>query len=135
MTVCLPFSKIEFLTVNPRTGYILFGFIMVIIIYCYQDLCYLNDIDPVPPSLCKNILVFIYAKARILIDMRLLNACTILKKVLWLADTKNCRICTSHLKDPRVNRSELSEIKMSFDVYRHAPPRTAAQMRLQHDVA
>jgi hypothetical protein len=48
MTVCLPFSKIEFLTVNPRTGYILFGFIMVIIIYCYQDLCYLNDIDPVP---------------------------------------------------------------------------------------
>ena len=44
MTVCLPFSKIEFLTVNPRTGYILFGFIMVIIIYCYQDLCYLNDI-------------------------------------------------------------------------------------------
>ena len=45
MTVCLPFSKIEFLTVNPRTGDILFGFIMVIIIYCYQDLCYLNDIE------------------------------------------------------------------------------------------
>ena len=44
MTVCLPFSKIEFLTVNPRTGYILFGFIMVIIIYRNQDLCYLNDI-------------------------------------------------------------------------------------------
>ena len=51
MTVCLPFSKIEFLTVNPRTGDILFGFIMVIIIYCYQDLCYLNDIDPVPIGL------------------------------------------------------------------------------------
>ena len=48
MTVCLPFSKMEFLTVNPRTGYILFGFIMIIIIYCYQDFYYLNDIDPVP---------------------------------------------------------------------------------------
>ena len=44
MTVCLPFSKIRFLTVNPRTGYILFGFIMPIIIYCYYDFCYLNDI-------------------------------------------------------------------------------------------
>ena len=59
----------------------------------------------VSPSLCKNILVFIYAKARILIDMCLLNACTILKKVLWLADTQNFRICTSHLKDTRVNWS------------------------------
>ena len=48
MTVCLPFSKIEFLTVNPRTGYILFGFIMLIIIYCNYDFGYLNDIDPVP---------------------------------------------------------------------------------------
>ena len=48
MTACLPFSKIHFLTVNPRTGYILFGFIMPIIIYCYYDFCYLNDIDPVP---------------------------------------------------------------------------------------
>ncbi len=36
---------------------------------------------PVPTSLCKNILVFIYAKARILITICLLNACTILKKV------------------------------------------------------
>ena len=44
MTACLPFSKILFLTVNPRTGYILFGFIMPIIIYCYYDFCYLNDI-------------------------------------------------------------------------------------------
>jgi hypothetical protein len=44
MTVCLPFSKIRFLTVNPRTGYILLGFIMFIIIYCYQDFYYLNDI-------------------------------------------------------------------------------------------
>ena len=44
MTVCLPFSKIEFLTVNPRTGYILLGFIMLIIIYCYQGFYYLNDI-------------------------------------------------------------------------------------------
>jgi hypothetical protein len=48
MTVCLPFSKIRFLTVNPRTGYILLGFIMFIIIYCYQEFYYLNDIDPVP---------------------------------------------------------------------------------------
>ena len=48
MTVCLPFSKIEFLTVNPRTGYILLGFIMLIIIYCYQGFYYLNDIDPGP---------------------------------------------------------------------------------------
>ena len=48
MTVCLPFSKIKFLTVNPRTGYILLGFIMLIIIYCYYDFYYLNDIDPVP---------------------------------------------------------------------------------------
>ena len=56
MTVCLPFSKIEFLTVNPRTGDILFGFIMVIIIYCYQDLCYLNDIDSVhgAPNRLRN---------------------------------------------------------------------------------
>jgi hypothetical protein len=44
MTVCLPFSKIKFLTVNPRTGYILFGFIINIIIYYYQDYYYLNDI-------------------------------------------------------------------------------------------
>ena len=44
MTVCLPFSKIKFLTVNPRTGYILLGFIMLIIIYCYYDFYYLNDI-------------------------------------------------------------------------------------------
>lgn len=47
MTVCLPFSKIRFLTVNPRTGYILLGFIMFIIIYCYQDFYYLNDIGTV----------------------------------------------------------------------------------------
>ena len=47
MTACLPFSKIKFLTVNPRTGYILFGFIMIIIIYCYQDFYYLNDIGTV----------------------------------------------------------------------------------------
>jgi len=44
MTVCLPFSKIRFLTVNSRTGYILFGFIINIIIYYYQDFYYLNDI-------------------------------------------------------------------------------------------
>ena len=44
MTACLPFSKIRFLTVNPRTGYILLGFIMLIIIYFYQDFYYLNDI-------------------------------------------------------------------------------------------
>ena len=44
MTVCLPFSKIRFLTVNPRTGYILLGFIINIIIYCYYAFCYLNDI-------------------------------------------------------------------------------------------
>jgi len=48
MTVCLPFSKIRFLTVNPRTGYILLGFIMFIIIYCYQEFYYLNDIGTVP---------------------------------------------------------------------------------------
>lgn len=48
MTACLPFSKIKFLTVNPRTGYILFGFIMIIIIYCYQDFYYLNDIGTDP---------------------------------------------------------------------------------------
>ena len=59
MTVCLPFSKIEFLTVNPRTGDILFGFIMVIIIYCYQDLCYLNDIAPVPMVPCIWLAFFI----------------------------------------------------------------------------
>ena len=47
MTVCLPFSKIRFLTVNPRTGYILLGFIMFIIIYCYQEFYYLNDIGTV----------------------------------------------------------------------------------------
>ena len=47
MTVCLPFSKIGFLTVNPRTGYILLGFIMFIIIYCYQEFYYLNDIGTV----------------------------------------------------------------------------------------
>ena len=40
------------------------------------------------PSLCKNILVFIYAKARILITICLLHACTILKKGLSLADTQ-----------------------------------------------
>ena len=54
MTVCLPFSKIEFLTVNPRTGDILFGFIMVIIIYCYQDLCYLNDIGTAELSASRS---------------------------------------------------------------------------------
>ena len=43
---------------------------------------------PVSPSLCKNILVFIYAKARILITICLLNACTILKNGLSLADTQ-----------------------------------------------
>ena len=48
MTACLPFSKIRFLTVNPRTGYILLGFIMLIIIYFYQDFYYLNDIGTVP---------------------------------------------------------------------------------------
>ena len=47
MTVCLPFSKIRFLTANPRTGYILLGFIMFIIIYCYQEFYYLNDIGTV----------------------------------------------------------------------------------------
>ena len=57
MTVCLPFSKIRFLTVNPRTGYILLGFIMFIIIYCYQDFYYLNDIGTVPLS--SLILVFL----------------------------------------------------------------------------
>ncbi len=50
MTVCLPFSKIRFLTVNPRTGYILLGFIMFIIIYSYQEFYYLNDIGTVPVS-------------------------------------------------------------------------------------
>ena len=55
MTVCLPFSKIRFLTVNPRTGYILFGFIMFIIIYCYQDFYYLNDIGTVPAD-CRTLL-------------------------------------------------------------------------------
>ena len=56
MTVCLPFSKIRFLTVNPRTGYIMFGFILIIIIYCYQDFCYLNDIGNVPSdSLMKKL--------------------------------------------------------------------------------
>ncbi len=72
--------------------------------------CFMINIlahSPSNPSLCKNILVFIYAKARILIFMCLLNACTILKKVLWLADTQSDRICTSHLKDTRVNRSAL----------------------------
>ncbi len=51
MTVCLPFSKIRFLTVNPRTVYILLGFIMFIIIYCYQEFYYLNDIGTVPIDL------------------------------------------------------------------------------------
>ncbi len=64
-----------------------------------------RPIVPVSPSLCKNILAFIYAKARILIAICLLNTCTILKKGLWLADTQNFRICTSHLKDTWVNRS------------------------------
>ena len=60
MTVCLPFSKIRFLTVNPRTGYILLGFIMFIIIYCYQEFYYLNDIGTVPLSYFFNQLLSLF---------------------------------------------------------------------------
>jgi RimJ/RimL family protein N-acetyltransferase len=41
------------LTVNPRTGYILLGFIAFIIIYCYQAFGYLNDIGTVPDGTRK----------------------------------------------------------------------------------
>ena len=61
--------------------------------------------------------------------MCLLNACTILKKVYSWRTPKTVVYVLLSLRDPRVNRSELSEIKMSFDVYRHAPPRMAVQMR------
>lgn len=44
MTVCLPFSKIEFLTVNPRTGCIVFVVIMILMIHYSYAICYLNDI-------------------------------------------------------------------------------------------
>ncbi len=47
MTVCLPFSKIIFLTVNPRTGCILYGFILKLIIHLVFFFAYLNDIGTV----------------------------------------------------------------------------------------
>ena len=58
---------------------------------------------PVSPSLCKNILVFIYAKARILITICLLNACTILKKVYRWRTPKTVVYVLLSLKDTRVS--------------------------------